>query len=119
MHITFVILDIILPLCYSLTYFLINFYYNDELLNTPHPPKLLLRIYLASFYSRGILLMISACFLADSIFRMRRVIKKVDNAVILNQKNFIAHLLVLGLFILSTFGFYLMFTYANFKPYKI
>lgn len=63
--------------------------------------------------------MISALFLADSIFRMRRVIKKVDNAVILNSKNFIAHLLVLGLFIISTFGFYLMFAYANYNPANV
>lgn len=42
------------------------------------PPEILLDMYLLSAYSRGILLLISAFFLADSMRRIRSAISDSD-----------------------------------------
>lgn len=117
---TFMTLDVLMPLLYSVSYTLLNMNYNTNGEYPTNPPNSLLALYLVSCYSRGILLLISAFFLADSISRIKKAIQRVDATQKLNQKNFIAHLLVLGLFILSTFVFYVAFTfgYANPKNQK-
>ena len=111
-NILILVLDVLSPLLYSLFYALVNTVYGQkELRPTKTVPGSVLVSYLVFFFSRGVLLIIAAGFLTDSIYRIRKAIYKVDNQQKLNQKSFFAHLFVLFLFILSTVIFYVAFAY--------
>ena len=68
-----------MPLLYSVLYAIVNIIYNQSELEPTPIPDGVLTLYLLTVYSRGVLLMIAAGFLADSIFRIRRAIYKVDS----------------------------------------
>ncbi len=63
-----IFLDIIMPLWYCVTYAFLNV--NPDQV---HSNKLQIQ-YILALYSRGLLLMLSALFLADSIFRIKKSI---------------------------------------------
>lgn len=73
-----------MPLLYSMTYYFLNMYYDNRVSPSVQPPKMLVELYLISSYSRGILLLISAFFLGDSIFRIKKAINNVDTSLELN-----------------------------------
>ena len=112
---TFIALDIIMPVLYATTFDILNKDFDNTVPDPKEPPTGILTVYLISSYTKGILLLISACFLADSIIRIRRVIAKTDSAAKLNQTSFISHLILLTLYISSTFLFYIAFTIGNVK----
>ena len=66
-----------MPLLYSISYYLMNMNYDNNVTVPVPPPKSLLTMYLFASYSRGILLLISALFLGDSIFRIKKSINQV------------------------------------------
>jgi len=92
--------------------------YPNNVENPVPPPKILLEMYLLSAYSRGVLLLISAFFLADSMKRIRSAISDSDVTSQLNSEIFIAHLVVLTMYIVSTFLFYVAFTSGTINPTK-
>ena len=83
-NIVFITLDTLLPFVYAYSYSVINFKYPNYVPDPVRPPKWLLIVYLASSYSKGILLFISAVFLADSMRRIRKTVKSLDQEQNLN-----------------------------------
>ena len=73
-----------MPLINSMTYYFLYMYYDTRESPPKNTPNKLVTMYLISCYSRGILLMISAFFLGDSIFRIKKAISNVDTSLELN-----------------------------------
>lgn len=99
-------LDIFMPLVYVVCFGMLAHNYPNNVPNPLKPPPLLLSIYLISAYSKGLLLLVAAWYLAESMRSIRIYVKEEK----LNQQMFIVHLFVLFLYIFSTFLFYVAFT---------
>lgn len=105
-----IMLDVVMPMWYSIMYCLLNIKEGNDIM-----PSFSLQVqYILALYSRGLLLVLSASFLADSIFRIKKSILKVDNTHQLNKRSFMAYLLVLFIFIFSTFCYYVAITFGQF-----
>ena len=74
----FITLDSLFPFVYAYSYSVINYKYPNYVPDPVKPPTWLLVVYLASSYSKGILLFISAIFLADSMRRIRKSVESLD-----------------------------------------
>ncbi len=105
-----IVLDVLMPLWYSIMYCTVNYKQVNKI-----TPSYSLQIqYILALYSRGLLLVLSASLLTDSIFRIKKSILKVDNTHQLNKRSFMAYLLVLFIFIFSTFCYYVAITFGQF-----
>lgn len=117
---SFIVADIIFPLAYSASFCCLHYYYDATSSLTPAEQAKkytkALHFFVTTGYSRGILLLISALFLGDAIRRIKIAIKAVDASQKLNTKMFVAHLGVLWLYILSTFIYYVAFTWGTINP---
>ena len=107
-----IVLDIVTPLVYAICFGFIAYWYPNNVQNPVKAPSLLLAVYLISAYAKGILLLVAAWYLADSMRSIRYYVKEEK----LNQQMFIIHLFVLSLYIFSTFLFYIAFTEGYVDP---
>lgn len=71
-------LDITMPFLYALCFYFLCVYYPNNVEAPVPPPNSLLTVYLVASYSRGILLLLAAVFLADSMRRIHDAITSVD-----------------------------------------
>jgi hypothetical protein len=68
-------LDIVMPLVYTTCFGVMALKYPNNVANPVQPPTWLLGTYLVSAYSKGVLLLIAAWYLADSMRRIRHFVK--------------------------------------------
>jgi hypothetical protein len=104
-------LGVLCPLLYSVPFFVLNQYYPRNVTDPKKPPRALYIVYMIGNYSKGTLLLIAALFLADSIRRIRKIIRQAASSQQqMNHQVMIAHMLVLVLYILSDILYYIAFT---------
>lgn len=71
-----IVLDIVMPLLYVVCFGVLTYKYPYNVDDPIKPPSFLLSIYLIAAYSKGILLLVAAWFLADSMKRIRFYVKE-------------------------------------------
>ena len=116
-NVFFISLDLLLPVLYEASFFKIWHSYDSSSDKTPSEYTSQFPVYLHIFvwsgYSRGVLLLISAGFLYDSIRRIKQAIKSSKVEAELNENMVNVHLSVLGLYILCIFVYYIAFTIGS------
>jgi len=79
LNVAMILLDILLPLGYVCTFYILNLdYENQQAGETIPPPKWLVTLYLFCNYSKGMLLVVAATFLFDALRRFKAVLKICD-----------------------------------------